>query len=805
MNKHARVVVIGGGVVGCSVLYHLTKLGWRDVVLLERKELTSGSSWHAAGGFHALNSDPNIARLQAYTISIYQEIERISGQDVGLSFTGGINVAATTERWDLLKSDWARHRVLGLDTHLIGPAEVRELCPLMDVSGIKGAILDPKEGRLDPSGATHAYAKAARLQGAEIYRHTRVTALKKRPGEEWEVVTDQGTIVAEHVVNAAGLWAREVGEMAGVDLPVVAMEHHYLLTEDLPELSQLTKPMPLVLDLDGEIYLIQERKGVLLGVYEKNATPWAVNGAPWDYGETELLPPNLERLTESLEKGFRRFPTLSNAGIRRIINGPFTFSPDGNPLVGPVPGLHNYWAACGVMAGFAQGGGVGLAIAQWMINGQTDSDIFAMDVARFGPHATRTYSIAKAREFYAKRFLIAYPNEYWPAGRPSKTSPIHASLRHAGGVFGVSFGMEVPLYFARSGEPRVETPSLRRSNAFDAVREECVASREHIGILDISSFGKYLVRGPAAANALDELVASRLPAVGRIRLTPMLGSTGKLMGDLTTMRLADDEFLVAGSGYLQTWHMRWFADHLCRPGVELENVTDQYGGLAIFGPRARELLASMCGLDAGTTDLPFMAVRRACICLAPAIIGRLSVTGELGYEIHVPAPYLQSVFESAIAAGSDFNARLVGLHAINSLRLEKSFGIWSREYSRDYTPRMAGLERFVAYEKSAFIGREAAIKDRAAHPSHRLVTLAVDSVDADATGYEPIFRGETYVGFVTSGGYGHCANQSLAMGYVSCEVPDVSDNLTLTILGDRRPARILSQPAIDPAGARMRV
>src|SRR5215831_11648359 len=620
MKTHARVVVVGGGVVGCSVLYHLTKLGWRDVVLCERKELTAGSSWHAAGGFHAYNSDPGVARLQAYTISLYPEIQELSGQDVGVHATGGLLVAETRERWDYLRADWARHQTLGLTTELLSPAQIREVCPIMDVSQVRGAIFAPHEGHLDTYGATHAYAKAAGRKGAEVYRHTRVMQIVPTGKGTWHVVTDQGTIESEHVVNAAGLWAREVGQMVGVELPVVAMEHHYLITEDLPELQLATRELPSILDLDGEIYLRQERKGVLLGVYEQHATPWALQGTPWEHGETELLPPALDRLTDSLEKGFQRFPALSNAGIRRVVNGPFTFTPDGNPLVGPVPALRNYWAACGVMAGFSQGGGVGLTLAQWIIDGEPDGDVYAMDVGRFGSYATRTYAIAKAREFYSRRFQIAYPNENWPAGRPAKTSAIHAALRAAHAVFGVSYGLEIPLYFAPSSEEAVEVPSLRRSNAFECVRQECHAARNAVGILDISSFGKYLVSGPNAEAALSRVLAGRLPASGRVRLTPMLTPTGRLMGDLTTMRLSTDEFLIGGSGYLQSWHMRWFAEHLTGTGVDARNVSDEFGGIALFGPASRELLSRVAATDASNAWLPFMSATRTDLAFAPGIV-----------------------------------------------------------------------------------------------------------------------------------------------------------------------------------------
>ncbi len=805
MKSHAQVVVIGGGVVGCSVLYHLTRLGCKDAVLCERKELTAGSSWHAAGGFHAFNSDPGVARLQAYTISLYPELEKISGQSIGLHHTGGLLVAETSERWDFLRTDWARHRVLGLATELVSPAQLRDLCPIMDTSRVRGALYAPDEGHLDPYGATHAYAKAARLQGAEIYRHTRVLEIVPMDSNGWRVVTDQGNIACEHVVNAAGLWAREVGRMVGIELPAIPMEHHYLITQDLPQLAQAGREMPGILDLDGEIYLRQERNGILLGVYEKQATPWALGGVPWEHGETELLAPNLDRLVDSLNKGFQRFPLLADAGIRRIVNGPFTFTPDGNPLVGPVPGLRNYWAACGVMAGFSQGGGVGLTLAQWIVNGEPDGDVLAMDVARFGRYAANPdYAVAKAREFYARRFQIAYPNEYWPAGRPCKTSAIHDRLAAANAVFGQSFGQEIPLYFAPAGEAATETPTLRRSNAFAQVRNECLAARNAVGILDISSFSKYAVTGSSASEALDRVLAGRLPAIGRMRLTPMLAPSGRLMGDLTTMRLAEDHYVIGGSGYLQAWHMRWFDEHLVRPGVTCTNTSDEYGGIALMGPRSRDLLAQVARLDVSNQALPFMGVARVELSSGPAIIARVSVSGELGYEIYVPREALPGLFDKIRGIAPAFDARLIGLYALNSLRLEKCFGIWSREFSRDYTARMSGLDRFVDYGKQDFIGCDAALRERDAAPAHRLVGLSVDSEDADATGYEPVWDGSEMVGFVTSGGYGHCVGMSLAMGYLQSRIPADHRGLSVTILGERRPCRVLPQAPIDPRGARMR-
>jgi dimethylglycine dehydrogenase len=804
MKSHARVVVIGGGIVGCSVLYHLTKLGWSDVVLCERKELTAGSSWHAAGQIHALNSDPAVARLQGYTIALYREIQEISGQDVGLHLTGGLLIAETQDRWDFLRADCARQQLLGAATELVSPAQIRELCPIIDTTLLRGAIYDPREGHLDPYGATHAFAKAARLKGAEVYRHTRVFEIVPKIPGLWQVVTDQGTIECEHVVNAAGLWAREVGRMVGVSLPLVPMEHHYLVTEEIPELKAMAQEVPGILDLDGEIYLRQEGKGMLLGVYEKDATPWAIGGTPWDYGETELLPPNLDRLADTLERGFQRFPPLAHAGIRRVVNGPFTFTPDGNPLVGPVPGVRNYWAACGVMAGFSQGGGVGLTLAQWITQGEPEGDVYAMDVARFGRYTTSQYTVERAREFYSRRFQIAYPNEYWPAGRPAKVSAAHSKLKAARAVFGVSYGLEYPCYFALPGEATVETPTLRRSNAFQAVRAECRAARSDVGILDISSFSKYEISGPHAAAALDMLLAGRLPGLGRVRLTPMLAPSGRLMGDLTTLRLSEDCFHIGGSGYLQTWHMRWFTEHLAQAGVNIRNCSDHYGGLALIGPKSRELLARIARADVSDATLPFMSVRHMDLVFAPAVVARLSVTGELGYEIYVATPYLSALLEAVLEAGEGLGARHIGMYALNSLRLEKGFGIWSREFSRDYTPRMSGLDRFIAYEKAAFIGRDAAIHDRITILPKRLVTLAIDSPDADAAGYEPIWMNKDIVGFVTSGGYGHCVDKSLAMGYLQSTIVPGQPGLSVSILGEQRACDVLAQPSVDPTGARMR-
>ena len=805
MKEHARVVVIGGGIVGAAMLYHLTKLGWSDVVLVERKQLTAGSTWHAAGGFHSMNSDPNVARLQAYAISVYKEVEEISGQDVGMHLTGGISIAATTERWEVLRYEKERHKVLGIDSHLIGPEEIKKLCPIIDTKDVIGGLYDANEGHLDPYGSTHALAKSARKAGAEVYLNTMVEDLVHKADGTWTVVTDKGNIQCEHVVNAAGLWAREVGQMAGVHVPIVPMEHHYLLTGDIDEIAELDSELPLILDLDGEMYLRQEQNGVLLGVYERHSTPWSVDGTSWDYGESDLLEPRLDKIESELLRGFERYPLLADAGIRRIINGPFTFAPDGNPLIGPVRGVQNYWSCCGVMAGFSQGSGVALALAQWMIDGEPEGDVFAMDVNRFGAYATKKYAIEKGKEFYQNRFLLLCPNDEWPAARPNKVSALHDRLQQANAVFGASFGLEIPLWFAPPGSEPKETPSFRRSNAHEPVGEECRAVRESVGILDISSIAKYEISGPDAVTYMDYLFASRLPDLGRLRLGPLLLPSGHLKGDLTVMRLAEDKFMITGSGYLQEFHMLWFEQHAGGKKVRIVNRTDDFSAIAIAGPRSRELLSLVTSENVDNASMPFMSVHSMDVGIAPCLVARISFTGELGYEIYVPTVYARSLYDHLFAVGDGLGIRAFGIRALLSLGMEKSFGIWSREFTPDYTPAMCGLDRFVDYGKAVFIGREAALTDRETKPEHRLVTLEIDASDADAWGYEPIWYKDEYAGFVTSGAYGHTVKKSLAMAYVKTQFLDSSNNeFSVHVVDERRPAAIISEAAYDPSGSHMR-
>ncbi|AZV78367.1 FAD-dependent oxidoreductase [Parasedimentitalea marina] len=804
MKTTTRVAVIGGGVVGCSVLYHLTKLGWSDVMLLERSELTSGSTWHAAGGFHTLNGDTNMAALQGYTIKLYRELEEITGMSCGLHHVGGITLADNQERFDMLKAERAKHRFMGLETEIISPEEIRKIAPVTNTDGILGGLYDPLDGHLDPSGTTHAYAKAARLGGATIETHCKVLETNQRPDGTWDVVTNKGTIHAEHVVNAGGLWAREVGAMAGVYMPLHPMEHQYIVTDEVPMIAEIIDgggEHPHVMDPAGESYLRQEGRGLCIGFYEQPCKPWAVDGTPWDFGH-ELLQDDFDKIEDSIAFAYKRFPALETAGVKSVIHGPFTFAPDGNPLVGPVPGMRNYWSACAVMAGFSQGGGVGLMLAQWMINGETERDTFAMDCARFGDWITPGYTRPKVIENYQTRFSIAYPNEELPAARPFRTTPMYDIFDGMGVVWGQQYGLEVANYFAAEGEPRYETPSFRRSNAFDAAAREVKTVRSAVGINELHNFGKYLVTGAGARAWLDRIMAGRVPKPGRLSLTPMLSPKGRLIGDFTISCLGEEEFQLTASYGSQAFHWRWFLQNL-DDGVKLENISDIRSGFQIAGPLAREVLQACTRRD--ISDMKFMDVRRMSVGMADCIVQRVSYTGDLGYEIYCDLPSLRALWQVLWQAGEPRGMRPFGMRAMMSLRLDKFFGSWLSEFSPDYTAAETGLDRFISFKKDTpFIGRAAAEAERDTGPTRKLCAFEVEADDADVVAYEPIWLDGAVVGFCTSGGYSHHASKSIALGFVP--IDRAKDGLTveIEILGKMYQAKLITTPLFDADGARMR-
>ncbi|WP_413854879.1 GcvT family protein [Albidovulum sp.] len=806
MKTHAQVVVIGGGVVGCSVLYHLTKFGWTDVMLIERSDLTSGSTWHAAGGFHTLNGDTNMAALQGYTIQLYKELEKITGMSCGLHHVGGITLADNQARFEMLKAERAKHRYMGLHTEILTPEEVHEFTfGQVNLDGIIGALYDPLDGHLDPSGTTHAYAKAARMGGAEIVLHNRVLATTPRPDGTWDVVTEKGTVHAEHVVNAGGLWAREVGAMAGVYLPLLPMAHQYLVTDDIPEIMAILdqgKEFPHVMDPGGESYLRQEGRGMCIGFYEKPCEPWSVDGTPWNFGH-ELLNEDFTKIEESVAFAYRRFPVLERAGVKRVIHGPFTFAPDGNPLIGPMPGLRNYWSACAVMAGFSQGGGMGKSLAEWMTHGETEVDPRGFDVARFGKWTSPGYTVPKVIENYQMRFSVSYPNEERPAARPFRTTPMYDIFDGMGAVWGQQYGLEVVNYFAHDKEPRYETPSFKRSNAWEATAREVRAVREGVGINEVQNFGKFRVTGPNARGWLDRIMAGAIPKPGRLSLTPMLSPKGKIIGDFTVTCLSETVFQITGSYGAQDQHLRWFQKNL-DASVEVENVSDRITGFQIAGPKARDLLARVTRADVSAAGFRFMDAKQITVGMVDCLVQRVSYTGDLGYEIYCDFMKQRALWNALWAAGQDLGLTPFGMRAMMSLRLDKLFGSWAREFSPDYFPGETGIDRFIRWNKDAdWIGKAPAMKEKAEGSKRRLCAFVVEAGDADVVAYEPIWVGEKVVGFCTSGGYSHWSGQSVAMGFLPADLAGARE-VEIEILGIRRKARRIDGPLWDADGARMR-
>ena len=847
MKTHAKAIVIGGGVVGCSVLYHLAKAGWKDIILIERSELTSGSSWHAAGGFHTLNGDPNVAKLQAYTVGLYKELEELSGQSCSLHLTGGVMMADSPERMDFLRMTHARGRCLGMETELITPLEAKAMFPLMDESHFVGALWDPVEGHLDPSGTTHAYAKAAQVLGAEIELRNPVLEITQDTDGIWNVVTKNGTIKTEHVVNAGGLWAREVGRMVGLELPLLAMEHMYLLTDDMPEVTEFNsetgRELVGVIDFKGEIYTRQERNGLLLGTYEKACKPWSPINTPWDFGH-ELLQPDLDRITPSLEVGFKHFPAFEKAGIKQIINGPFTFAPDGNPLIGPVPGLTNYWSACAVMAGFSQGGGVGLALANWMVDGDPGFDVFAMDVSRFGEWATIKYTNAKVRENYSRRFSISFPNEELPAARPQQTTPLYdIMLNENFAVMGDTWGLETPLWFAPSKKEAHDVLSFHRSNDFNHVAAEVKAVRNSVGVTEISNFAKYEVSGADAEAFLNYLMTNNMPKLGSIILTPMLNENGKLIGDFTIAKASENRFLIFGSLSATKYHMRWFEKHSkFYKSLKIKRFDMTLHGLSIAGPNSRKVLQKLVDEDISNSKFQFMSFREMDVNGAPCMINRLSYSGDLGYEIWMAPEYQRKVYRGIKKQGAEFNIKDFGMRALLSMRLEKNFPSWFAELRPIYGPYESRMERFIKINKSKFIGQKAAKQELLDGPKISRTSFIIDADTSDVSGDEPIWaktekdydfidpphkhgakrfnsKGNELsssnsqqdgkwkvVGWVTSGGYAHSIKASMAQGYIPTDLSQVTQKglFEIEILGKRYPCQIMDNPPFDPLGKCMK-
>ncbi|MDK1385566.1 FAD-dependent oxidoreductase [Sinorhizobium sp. 8-89] len=805
MRSHAQAVVIGGGLIGCSILYHLTKLGWSDVVLLERSELTSGSTWHAAANIHGLHDSTNISLLQHYTMTLYKELEVETGQGCGVFQPGSLYLAQTEAREHQLRLQEAKARRYKMNFYEIGRDEAERLHPLVNFDGIRCIMYEPEGGNVDPSGVTMAYAAGARQRGAEIHRFTPVIGTEAQPDGSWIVRTPKGDIRTQWVVNAAGLWGREVAAMAGLELPLIPTEHQYFVTETIAEIAALDRRLPSVADRDGEYYLRQEGLGLLIGAYERDMRFWAEEGTPLGFGH-ELFPDDLERIEDNMMRAIDRVPVVGTAGIKRVINGPMIWSPDSAVLFGPVPELTNYFCCNGIIPGFSQSGGMGKLAAEWMIEGEPSLDMFGWDMARFGHWANKAFTKARVQDQYSHRFKIHFPNEERAAGRPVRTRPAYEKQKAMGAVFGLNFGWEHPLWFSADGEPKEETIGFIRQNWWAPVGREARMLRENAGIIDISNFAKYAVKGPGAAEWLDALFANRMPTeIGRSCLTPLIGKRGGIAGDFTVTKLGEHEFMIFGSGMAERYHQRFFKAVPLPEGTTFTSMTERLCAFNIAGPKSRELLMRLTNEDLSNESFPFMRSRRMSVAGVDVVALRVSFTGDLGWELYCDADQQVALYDALLEAGKDLGAGPVGSRALASLRIEKGYGSWSREYSPEYWPQESGLGRLIKIDKGAFLNRDAYQRIAGEHPRQKLAMVSIDARDADATGGEPIFLHDgTPIGQVSSGAYGYSVGMSLALCYIKGDMAKPGDKVSVAILGRPRDAIILERPPFDPEGERLR-
>jgi dimethylglycine dehydrogenase len=805
MKTHAQAVVIGGGLVGCSILYHLAKLGWKDVVLLERDELTSGSTWHAAANLHGLHDHNNISKLQYYTMNLYKDLEAETGQGWGVFQPGSIYLAQTEQREHQLRIQAAKARYFEADFYELTREEAAAKNPLVNFDDIRCIMFEPDGGNVDPSGVTQAYAAGARQMGAEIHRFTPVTGTVQQPDGSWVVETDNGNIQTDWVVNVAGLWAREVAAMAGIKLPLQPTEHQYLVTETIPQIKAMDRRLPSVADRDGEYYMRQEGDGLLIGAYEKEMKFWAEEGTPLGFGH-ELFADDLDRIMDNIMRAMDRVPAAAEVGVKRVINGPMIWSPDASALYGPVPELKGYFCCNGIIPGFSQSGGLGLMTAQWIVEGEPELDMFPWDVARFGHWADKGFTKARVQDQYANRFKIHFPYEEREAGRPMRMRPAYEKQKSLGAIFGLNYGWEHPLWFAGEGQEGSEEYGFDRQDWFKPVGDECRALRESVGVIDVSNFGKYEIKGAGSADWLDRIVANHVPKeVGRSCLTPLLGVRGGIAGDFTITKLADDHFYMVGSGMAERYHKRYF-DAVERPDtVSFESLTDAYCGFNVAGPKSRELLSRMTQVDLSNDSWKFMRSKQITIAGIEAIALRVSFTGDLGWEVYVPTEHQLKLYEALLETGADLGVRPVGGRSLGSLRIEKGYGSWSREYSPEYWPQEVGLDRLIKMDKPEFLGKEAYAKIKDNAPRELLVNLIVETSDADASGGEPIFLPDgTPVGRVSSGAYGYSVEKSVALCFIKTQHAIAGAEFDVAILGKPHRAVMLDAPAFDPKGDRLR-
>lgn len=811
MNSHARVVVIGGGVVGVSTLYHLARLGWHDVMLIERKELTSGSTWHAAGLLPLFNMSYSVGQLHKYSVELYGQLGELTGQDVGFRRVSNIRLATNEDRMDEYRQYAGVAGTIGVTVNFLTPDEVRDAWPLVNTSGLVGAIQHPEDGYIQPADLTQALATGARALGATIHRHTVVTGITQQPDKTWRVTTDKGEVVCEHVVSATGSFARQTGEMVGLDIPVVPVEHQYIVTEPHPAIVQRHRDglpeMGVLRGSDGRWYMREEAGGLILGPYEVGAPACYVDG-PHLEAEYELFQEDLERLEPHIESAIERVPAFGEVGVKRVYNGAIAYTPDGNPIVGPAwGGKHNFWLNEGHSFGITAAGGAGWQLAEWIVNGEPTVDMLGVDPRRYGDYASKAYLVRKNEEAYEHVFITHFPDEERPAARPLRTAPCYDRLKALGAVFGARFGWERANWFAPPGVEPVDDWSFRRSKWFEHVGNECRHVAEHAGLLDMTAFAKARISGPGAEAFLDHLVANRLPrAVGRVGLCHSLGPGGGVHSEFTIQRESDSSFYLVSGGGLQRLDHDWIARHMPDDGsVQFQNLTGAMGVLVLTGPRARDILQPICGADLSNAAFPWLTGQQTTVGMAPVKLLRINFVGELGWEIHHDIEYQNHIFDALMLSGAAFDLKPYGMRAMDSMRIEKSYALVGTEMSIEYPAYESSLDRFLQPDKGNFLGRDALLRKRDAGLNGRIVTLRVDgTTDADALGNNPLTIGSELVGRATSGNFGFRINQSLAMAMVRPDVAEPGTTMRIEILGQQYGAEVIAASPYDPGNERLR-
>jgi dimethylglycine dehydrogenase len=806
MSEHARVVIIGGGAVGTSVLYHLALLGWTDCLLIDRDELASGSTWHAAGNVPNYSTSWNVIKFQRYTSKLYARLGQEVDYPINYHVTGSIRLANNKARMEEYGHVRSMARAQGIDFELIGPNEIKDRYPLIELDNVMGGLWDPFDGDIDPSQLTQAFAKGAKDKGARVQRFNPVTAIRQKPNGEWELDTKNGKVTAEIVVNAGGYRAGEVAEMAGHHLPTVAMQHQYLVTEMIPEVAALTRKLPLLRDPDVSYYLRQERDGLILGPYEWNCKASWLDGIPEEFA-FQLYPDDLDRLEHYIEKAVERVPVLGSVGVQKVINGPIPYSPDGNPYIGPQHGLRNFYNCNTFSFGISQAGGAGKTMAEYIVYGQPEWDLWGFDHRRYGAYADQAYTHEKAIELYQHEYAIGFPVEERNAGRPRYKTALYETLKAKGAFFGARGGWERAAYFPRNPQEAEQKLSFHRAEMawFPAVAEECKAVNERVGIMDLGGFTKYWVSGPGAEAYLNRIICGNLPKLGRVSLAYALTERGTILSEFTITRMAADRFYLLSAG-TALWHdTDWLKAHLPADGsVRLEEASAAGSSLVLAGPKSRELLAKITDADLSNTAFPWPSAQEITVAGKKVLALRVNYVGELGWELHVPMADLVHVYNAIWKAGEPLGIRDFGMYAMDSLRLEKGYRSWKQDITHEYTPFDAGLERFVKLDKGDFIGKQALTERHAKGEVERFVPLTVETPTADALTCSIVFDGATQVGIVGSGGYGHRIGKSIALAYVRKDLATPGTQLEIEILGRRYKATVAQEPIYDPRNERLK-